>query len=92
MSMGSKRRGWRSAERTYQHLTRQLHIEAHREFAKPLADALTECAKELDQPHRHYYKDCKGGCPACVAIENSNKALKAARFKPATIEPTPAET
>jgi hypothetical protein len=89
MSMGSKRKGWRSAERTFRYTSQALMTAAHREFAKPLADALTECAKELEQLHRYYYKDCKGGCPACVAIENSNKALKAARFKQATIEPTP---
>jgi hypothetical protein len=37
--------------------------------------ALAEAEDELEQMHRHYYGNCPGGCPACVAIYKALAAI-----------------
>jgi len=43
--------------------------------AQDLLAALAEAADELEQMHRHYYGNCPGGCPACVAIYKARAAI-----------------
>ena len=43
--------------------------------APELLAALAEAVDELEQMHRHYYGNCPGGCPACVAIDKARAAI-----------------
>lgn len=43
--------------------------------APELLASLAEAVDELEQMHRHYYGNCPGGCPACVAIDKARAAI-----------------
>ena len=57
--------------------TRQeARLAARMMLAAPeLLAALAEAEDELEQMHRHYYGNCPGGCPACVAIYKALAAI-----------------
>ena len=57
------------------------HVEANAVLiaaAPELLDALADAVDELEQMHRHYYGNCTGGCPACVAIDKARAAIAGA--------------
>ena len=51
--------------------------------APELLAALAEAVDELEQMHRHYYGNCPGGCPACVAIDKARAAIAKAEGRAA---------
>lgn len=74
--MSGKRPGWRSQERTYNYLTRDLQRKAAEErAANRFRRPLELCLKEIEEFHHTAYPKCQGGCPAHEAMAAARTAL-----------------
>jgi hypothetical protein len=78
--MRGKRPGWRSVERTYQHLSRGLAEAAYRERTAPLRAAMTLGAQELRAIHSASHPECLDQgpetCPTWEAIHALEKGVR----------------
>lgn len=72
-----KRRSWRSQERLYKAIGRDIFREAK---ARQANAAIGAAITELEQYHRHYHRGCKDEgpdtCPTWAAIYGLRELLK----------------